>query len=205
MARKRDDGALGDLIEIVSLLPWWVGVLLAVLSYALLHYFATAEAPIITASGMSPQQVAQQVPQLITGQLGKTAAQVGQFVLPILLLLGALVSFVRGRRRKQLVQEASATGGASLRAMSWQDFERLVGEVFRLKGYAVLETGGGGADGGIDLQLRRGTEIFLVQCKHWKAYKVSVTVVRELYGVMVAQGAAGGLRGHLGGFHCRCS
>ena len=32
----------------------------------------------------------------------------------------------------------------------------------------------------------------LVQCKQWKAYKVSVNIVRELYGVMAAQGAAGG-------------
>ena len=29
-------------------------------------------------------------------------------------------------------------------------------------------------------------------CKQWKAFKVGVTVVRELYGVMAARGAAGG-------------
>ena len=74
--------------------------------------------------------------------------------------------------------------------MNWRDFELLVGEAFRLRGYTVTETGGGGADGGIDLQLTRGGETFLVQCKQWKAYKVSVNVVRELYGVMAAQAAA---------------
>ena len=42
------------------------------------------------------------------------------------------------------------------------------------------------------MQLTRGGETFLVQCKQWKAYKVSVNVVRELYGVMAAQAAAGG-------------
>jgi restriction system protein len=33
---------------------------------------------------------------------------------------------------------------------------------------------------------------FLVQCKQWKAFKVGVQVVRELYGLMAAHGAAGG-------------
>ena len=68
----------------------------------------------------------------------------------------------------------------------------LVGEAFRLQGYRVTETGGTGPDGGIDLVLGKGSETFLVQCKQWKAFSVSVTVVRELYGVMAARGAAGG-------------
>ena len=43
-----------------------------------------------------------------------------------------------------------------------------------------------------DLALTKGNEKFLVQCKQWKAYKVGVDVVRELYGVMAAKGATGG-------------
>jgi restriction system protein len=71
-------------------------------------------------------------------------------------------------------------------------FERLVSEAYRLQGYAVTEVGGGGADGGVDLVLSKGGEKFLVQCKQWKAFKVGVDVVRELYGVMAARGATGG-------------
>ena len=40
--------------------------------------------------------------------------------------------------------------------------------------------------------LTKAGEKFLVQCKQWKALKVGVGVVRELYGVMAAKGAAGG-------------
>ena len=40
--------------------------------------------------------------------------------------------------------------------------------------------------------LGKGGEKFLVQCKQWRAFKVGVEVVRELYGVMAAKGAAGG-------------
>jgi restriction system protein len=80
--------------------------------------------------------------------------------------------------------------------MTWKEFELLVGEGFRRQGYQVAETGGGGADGGVDLVLTRprlnGSEKFLVQCKQWRALKVGVEVVRELYGVMAARGATGG-------------
>jgi restriction system protein len=40
--------------------------------------------------------------------------------------------------------------------------------------------------------LRQKGEIYLVQCKQWKAYKVGVQPVREFYGVMASRGAAGG-------------
>ncbi|HEX7891311.1 MAG TPA: restriction endonuclease [Ramlibacter sp.] len=80
----------------------------------------------------------------------------------------------------------------ALNGMSWHEFEMLVGEAFRLQGYAVEEQGGAQPDGGVDLVARKGTETFLVQCKQWKALKVGVDVVRQLYGVMAARGAAGG-------------
>ena len=86
--------------------------------------------------------------------------------------------------------EAKSTN--ALDGMSWREFEMLVGEAFRLNGFSVVETGGGGADGGVDLVLSKGNEKFLVQCKQWKAFRVGVDVVRELYGVMAAKGAAGG-------------
>lgn len=80
----------------------------------------------------------------------------------------------------------------ALHQISWQEFEITLSEAFRLDGFRVEERGGAGADGGIDLVLYREREKFLVQCKQWKAYQVGVSVVRELYGVMAAQGATGG-------------
>jgi restriction system protein len=64
-----------------------------------------------------------------------------------------------------------------------------------MKGYPVIETGGGGADGGgIDLMLKKDGEVFLVQCKQWRDFKVSVNIVQELFGVIAAHGATGGAR-----------
>ncbi len=53
----------------------------------------------------------------------------------------------------------------SLRALSWQDFEKLVGEAYRRPGYVVEETGGGGPDGEVDLVIRNDGKTYFVQCK----------------------------------------
>jgi restriction system protein len=76
-----------------------------------------------------------------------------------------------------------------VRGLTWQDFERQMAVVYRQKGYQVEETGGGGADGGIDLKLFKNGRTTVVQCKHWKTWKVNVKPIRELFGVMAAEGA----------------
>ena len=63
----------------------------------------------------------------------------------------------------------------------------------RDRGYRVVETGGGGADGGIDLKLVKDGETWLVQCKCWRQEKVGVKVARELFGVVASERATGGI------------
>ena len=134
-----------------------------------------------------------QLGAMVVQTFGKTLATIGQYLLPLICLAGAGISAWRRRERAALVQNVVQSKSAdALDGMTWQQFEQLVGEAFRLQGYTVTETGGGGADGGVDLVLSKGGEKFLVQCKQWRAFKVGVDVVRELYGVMAARGAAGG-------------
>lgn len=184
MARRRN-GLVDDLLEITARLPWWLGVVLALLAYLVLHPIATKEFVMTVVPG--------QMGAAITTQLWKTLAQLGQYVLPFIFLLGAGMSFLGRIKREKLLTQTQQRGKQSaLLDMSWREFEMLVGEAFRQQGYAVDEIGGNGPDGGIDLVLKKGRETYLVQCKQWKALKVGVTVVRELYGVMAAQGAVGG-------------
>lgn len=119
-------------------------------------------------------------------------AGVLQYIVPFLALVGAVISLLKSSRRRGLLQSAANSGSKVLTGISWQEFEVLVGEAFRRKGYSVEESGGGGADGGVDLILRKDGEKVLVQCKQWRAYKVGVKAVRELYGVMAATGASHG-------------
>ncbi|WP_024539769.1 restriction endonuclease [Comamonas badia] len=183
MARKKANGLGKELFDLVVLLPWWVGVSAAAISYVALHWVAAAEV------GGAAHQAA----PLVAAHLLKALAFWGQYLLPVIFLVAALGSALRRRKRGRLVASVANDGpGVALREMAWDDFERLIGEMFRMRGYSVLETGGAKADGGVDLRLRKEREIFLVQCKHWRAYKVPVQVVRELYGVMAAEGASGG-------------
>jgi restriction system protein len=99
-----------------------------------------------------------------------------------LCVMAAASSFFAARRKRRLLD--TRTGLESLAALGWRDFERLVGEAYRRRGYSVEETGLGGADGGIDLVLRRDGKRTLVQCKQWRREKVPVNVVREMYGLL---------------------
>ena len=176
-------------MDLVAMLPWWGGVALALVSYLLLHGVASQQVVATAQPG--------QIGVIVTQTLWKTLAGVGQYILPILCLAGAGMSAWRRRARQKLVTDvAQSKATDALDGMSWREFELLVGEGFRLQGYQVVETGGGGADGGVDLVLtkpgKNGGEKFLVQCKQWRAFKVGVDVVRELYGVMAARGATGG-------------
>lgn len=182
MGRKRQSPA-EDFMDLVALMPWWAGVTLGVVSYLVLHRLAVP--PVVTL-GTPPADV-------VKGSLISALATAGQYLVPLLCGFGAIASAMRRRHRVALFNKAaSSTPKAAIAEMSWREFEMLVGEAYRLHGYSVMEMGGGGADGGVDLVLRRDAERFFVQCKHWKSSTVGVTVVRELFGVMSARGATGG-------------
>ena len=174
------------------LMPWWLCLGLALVAYLVLH--ALASRP------LGPPVLGQGV-MFLVGPVWRGMATLGQYVLPILLVAAAGVSAFGRYSRNRLVARATGSNAAeAISAMSWQQFEQLLGQAFRLQGYRVTETGGGGADGGIDLILKRGTETSLVQAKHWKATQVGVDIVRSLYGLMAAHGAAGGFVVTSGGF-----
>lgn len=187
MSRRRERRGLAeDLLEITAKLPWWVGVALAVVSFIVLHGIGSQE--------ISAPAGTTDIGGFAAKSLYRSLAWFLQFVVPPLCLIGALVSFLRQKKRRQLVtQVAESESPASLNAMAWSEFECLVQEAFRLRGYSVRRLGGDGPDGGVDLVLSRGAETVLVQCKQWRALKVGVSVVRELYGVMAAHGAASGI------------
>jgi len=186
MARRHRKSPAEGFIELASRLPWWAALVLALVSHLVLRVVASEP---VAAQPLVPGQMG----AVVIATFGRTAAQFGQYLLPLAFVLAAGLSFFRSKKRAELLASATGTDAASrVSQMSWREFEILVGEGFRQRGYAVKDMGGQGPDGGIDLVLTQGKERFLVQCKQWRATKVSVTVVRELYGVMSAQGAAGG-------------
>ena len=130
MARKRKQGTFEDLIGIAALFPWLVGVLLALITYFVLHHLATA----VVAPSVSPAQIG----TVVANQFGKTLSMLGQYVVPLAFLIGAGISAYGRHKRAALfadVQEGSSS--SVLNGMTWQEFEMLVGEAFRRRGYTV--------------------------------------------------------------------
>ncbi len=183
MARRRKQSPFEDLIDLAALLPWWITLPLALIAYLWLHSIATSPIPTLA----NPAEFNSQLP----GMMLRGLAVPAQYFLPAALVIGAIAS-VFGRMRRKKLFNSVASNENTLESISWREFESLVGEAFRRKGFTVQETGQGGADGGIDLVLLKDGEKYLVQCKQWRRQLVQVNVVRELFGVIAAEGAKGG-------------
>lgn len=181
--RKQDDGILTGLMELTALMPWWIGVALAIGSYLFLHQIAVA--PVVATTNPSLIGAA------ASGAIWRALASIGQYILPLVFSVGAIMSAFKQYQANQLHADV-ANRADGLAQISWREFEVLVGEYFRRQGFEVIEGGGNQPDGGIDVHLRKGSDRYLVQCKHWRARRVGVEPVREMYGVMAARRVAGG-------------
>jgi len=98
-----------------------------------------------------------------------------------------LFSQVQAAHRRHLVEWTT-----NLRLLSAQEFEWIVGEVFRREGWDVEEAGREGApDGNVDLRICRSDQERLVQCKRWTSKLVGVDEVRKLAGTLMREGLPG--------------
>ncbi|WP_440975279.1 restriction endonuclease [Pseudoxanthomonas winnipegensis] len=167
MGRRRKQNG----IDVVAGMPWPVGVAAGLIGFLLVRY---GFAGWISHQGGPLAQGFNQ-------GIGAMLAPLAWMVLAIC-WIGAMASFVGSRRRRKLLD--TRTDLESLSQGGWRQFELLVGEAFRRQGYAVEETGLGGADGGIDLILRKDGRRTLVQCKQWKRQQIGVSVVREMAGLL---------------------
>jgi hypothetical protein len=99
------------------------------------------------------------------------------------LVLGWLFVQLQARDRRHLLEW---TG--DLRLLDGEEFEWLVGELFRREGWRVIERGRqDAADGNIDLELLQGSARRIVQCKRWTARWVGVGEIREFLGTLTAE------------------
>lgn len=167
-------------INVLANLPWWVSVICSVVTFVGLGFVL----PLLTPSGPATSSS-----YAVKGLLGGVSAA-APFIALFLLIPAPIAAFRQWRERSLLDKQA---GLARIRALSWSRFETLVGEAYRRQGYSVSRPSGNGPDGGVDLVLRRDGNTLLVQCKQWKAWKVGVKVIREMYGVMTDKKAHGAI------------
>ena len=100
---------------------------------------------------------------------------------------GAIWGRNEWRRRRRLARLRAARTLAQLLELTPSEFEEWTGELFRRRGYRVVNTPYT-ADHGIDLLVYRDGERGVVQCKRYRG-TVGEPVVRDLFGVMVHENA----------------
>lgn len=167
MGRRKQSG-----LDLIAGMPWPFGLVLGLVAYvAIRHgvgwYFSAVGGPLTKGLGMQAA--------------GGVFAPLAWMALA-LCWIAALVSYLKQRQRKALLDTQSGLDG--LHNISWREFEMLVGEAYRRQGYRVEETGLGGSDGGTDLVLYRDGRKTLVQCKQWRSRQVTVSTVREMWGLL---------------------
>jgi len=163
-----------NLGKVLAALPWWLFLIFAAVAYWGFTYWL----PNITVGNTILKGVLPALRPLVYLATG-------------LLVLMAAISFYHSWRKSNLLE--TQTSLETLRSLSWKDFEYIVSETYRRQGFNVEERGAGGADGGVDLVLRKEGRKTFVQCKRWRERSVGVSIVRELYGVMAAEGAEQGI------------
>ena len=98
MRKRRKTSPAEDLMDLVALLPWWLGVALALLSYCVLHGVVDRPLPTL--------QTGKQIGDAVPTMLWQGLATGGQYLLPFICLMGALVSVLRRRKRRALLDTA---------------------------------------------------------------------------------------------------
>ncbi len=129
-------------------------------------------------------------------------AAVGQYIVPLLIVLFALLwrplqpssGGVRagGRRAGDPPVQGVDSAMGPISRMQWGQFEMLVVEAFRRRGFRVTERGTAASDGSMNLELSSNEHRFVAHCKQWRAKEVGMSALRELNSIMVVSHAAGG-------------
>jgi len=141
MVRRSKTSVFENSIIIASKLPWWLCLSSVVTARFILHAVTIPNA-------IAPKQIGD-LNQVIISQMFRTSMQLGQYLLPAIFLLEAVVSDVTRLRRSKLFDGvAEGCAKAMIHDVSWKQFEQLVGESFRGQGFSMQESEARGADSG---------------------------------------------------------
>ena len=113
--------------------------------------------------------------------------------LVVALVIALVAYFGFGLNRRQRIEAGS--GMATLNALKWRDFARLVSDLMRRRGLEPVpedSDSGHGIDG-FDLRFARGNQRYLVRVKQGPATHVSAGTLRELRAAIAAEDAGGGV------------
>lgn len=170
-----------DITEGISKIPWLAGVALALVCFLVLNWYAGR--PLPAAGGSEP----------FSPGLLQSLAYYGQYVVPVLLLMISLASFVLNTKQKRLYgKTAGKESAGSLEGMSWRNFRFLVDEHFR-RLHFTIEAPPKDLEADVDFVAVKGNEKYLVHCRKRQTEEVGESEVEGLGKVVATAGVTGGI------------
>ena len=92
MAKRKSD--MEDMIELAAKMPWWLNIILAAVSYIALHHYATRP------NALTPTEM-NQMGDYAVSVFWPSLAIFGQYLLPFIFILAAVISLIKQARRKK--------------------------------------------------------------------------------------------------------
>ena len=162
-----------NIIDFLAQIPWWISVTLSATFYVLLKfvvpYFET-------------QSTLVNEDHVLFGPVWAPLVALA-FLSPVTF---SLLKFNRKKKLQDLKEEIQ-----SIQELSWQEFKTLVAEAYRQAGYIILENSTFTSDPSVDLVLRKGANLYLVQCRYWQNRKLGKREVKNLFSLMLDKQASG--------------
>jgi restriction system protein len=157
---------------------WWLALPLAAASFALIGWLASD--------------------RFAFGEPWQSIFAIAKIAVPTLILAWPISIMFRGRASAQQSLHdndgrARSSSPNSTIKISWGQFELLVVEAFRRRGFRTTEAGSAASDGSRNLELMRNGQRYVMYCKQWRTKEVGVGPLRELNSMLVVTQAAGGI------------
>jgi restriction system protein len=162
-----------NVIEFLAQIPWWVSVSLSAVVYIALKFLV----PYVEAQSTLVNEVHVAFDPVFAPLVALA------FLSPVTF---SLLKFNRKKRLQDLKTEIQA-----IQELSWLEFKILVAEAYKRIGYMVLENSAFASDPSVDLVVRKGANLYLVQCRYWQNRKLGKREIKNLYSLMLDKHASG--------------
>ena len=162
-----------NIIDFIAQIPWWVSVTLSASFFVFFKFIA----PHFESQFSTVNEV-----QI---SLGQTFAP----VIALALLSPVTFTLFKSNRKKKLRDLKKEI--QAIQDLPWQDFKVLVAEAYSRTGYIILENSAFTADPSIDIVMRKGAKLYLLQCRYWQNRKLGIREIKNLLSLMHAKQASG--------------
>lgn len=163
-----------NIIDFLTQVPWWVYVTISASFYLVLNYLV----PYFEAQGV------------LFNETELSLSPVLAPVVALALLAPASFSLLKCNKKKKLHELREEI--KLIQEVSWDQFKEMVAEAYKRSGYMFLGNGPFSSDPAVDLFMRKGANIYIIQCRYWRNRKLGIREVKKFQAILQKKQAVGG-------------